>query len=116
MNTGNEEDMEKYTDDKHKLFIIPFSKHRVIICEHKEKERWFFGGFDSEDDNMKILGYMEFGAFNVLVFFNSETETPFIRLEDWGSSADFKLLYQAFCAILFEKEKEGGDGFEDIEL
>lgn len=110
-----EEDMDE--SDKCDFLIFPLSKHRVAINDRTVNEgesQWLIGGFDSGNDNMKILGYMDFGAVNVMIYFNSETETPFIMLEDWRGTGISKLMYQALYSLGFKKGKEGEDEFEEL--
>lgn len=110
----DEEGMDK--SDKYKFFIFPLSKYRVAVKDQtvdKGENQWLIGGFDSDNDNMKILGYMDFGAVSVMIYFNSETETPFIMLEDWMGTGIPELMYQALCSLGFEKGKEGEEEFEE---
>lgn len=110
-----EEDMSK--SDKFEFLIFPFSKHRVVVRNQTvsaKSNQWLFGGFDFDDDNMKILGYMDFGVVSVMIYFNSKTETPFIMLEDRTETDISKLMHQALYSLGFKKGKEGEDEFEEL--
>lgn len=112
----NYDENDKNDTEKMDFIIFPLTKHRVAVNNLKVNEvsmQWLIGGFESENEYMKILGYMDFGVVSVMIYFNSETKTPFILLEDWNDTNIPQLMYQSLCSLVFESVKEGEDEFEE---
>lgn len=95
--------------DNISVYIFILSKHRVALVEAdstENREMWYWGGFDSDNSDISILGYMEYETFKLLIYCNSYTSTPLIKMDSDLKAKELKMLFEALYLLLTNKKEE----------